>query len=86
MIITNHQKNAEILKFQQIDSMHNALKEDFSKLVQVLEGKQAYVTSLEDKLREADYEVLCRLLRFLMSNFISNFLEEMKMPQQFKCP
>ena len=37
--------------------MYCTLKDEFSKLMQVLEGKEAYVTALEDKLREADYEV-----------------------------
>jgi hypothetical protein len=39
--------------------MYDNLKKDFSKLMQVLEEKESYVAALEDKLREADYEVSC---------------------------
>ena len=39
--------------------MYQTLKNDFSALTQVLEEKESYVAALEDKLREADYEVSC---------------------------
>lgn len=44
----------------QIESMYDSLKNDFSKLMKVLEEKESYVAGLEDKLREADYEVSCQ--------------------------
>lgn len=53
-------KNAQLFKLRQIESMYTTLKDDFAKLMQVLEGKEAYVGVLEDKLREADYEQLLR--------------------------
>lgn len=60
--------------------MYSALKDDFSKLMQVLEGKEAYVTVLEDKLREVDYEVYEFLSVEGSSNNNSNFYVE-----RFKC-
>lgn len=48
------------MKLQQFDSMYTNLKDEFAKLVQILDSKEVQLSALEDKLREADYELLLR--------------------------